>query len=141
MSKFKVGDKVKRTAPSEILEVGGVYTVEYVAGATIKVCGYGTGFAADCFELVIGNETIRKQITDAVNMLEHFKIWRNMHGYIGEGKSHQGYPLNVFLDKFYPIKTPQQLEIESIRKEQEKLAEYSEAKAKLLEQKAKIESL
>lgn len=123
MSKFKVGDKVKRTAPSEILEVGGVYTVEYVAGATIKVCGYGTGFAADCFELVIGNETIRKQITDAVNMLAFYDIWRNKDGYVSHAGSCIGVQLGDFLDKHYPLKTPQQLEIEAIRKEQEKLAE------------------
>lgn len=123
MSKFKVGDRVKRVARSDVLKVGQVYTVEsFSHSGMLRIGGYTADFDADCFELVKDNETVRKEITDAVNMLEHFKIWRNMHGYIGEGKSHQGYPLNVFLDKFYPIKTPQQLEIESIRKEQEKLA-------------------
>lgn len=123
MNKFKVGDKVRRVDPSGTLKVGEVYTVEYAADCgLLRVQGYESNFDMDCFELANDNETIRKQITDAVETLVTYKVWRNMHGYFGKDKDHKGFPLNVFLDKHYPTKTPQQLEIESIRKEQEKLA-------------------
>lgn len=123
MSKFRVGDRVKRVKASHLLKVGEIYTVEYVGDTgNIKVNGYTSYYDKDCFELVNDNETIRKQITDAVNTLAFYDIWRNKDGYVNHSSKILGDTLTEFLDKYYPTKTPQQLEIESIRKEQEKLA-------------------
>lgn len=123
MNKFKVGDRVKRVDPSETLKVGEVYTVEFVADCGIvKVSGYSQIFDVSCFELVSDNETIRKQITDAINTLAFYDIWRNKDGHVNHSSSYKRVQLEDFLDEYYPLKTPQQLEIESIRKEQEKLA-------------------
>lgn len=124
MSKFKVGDKVKRIDKSDFLTVGEVYTVTEVGNSGfMRVSGYATGFNDRCFELVIDNETIRKEITDAVRVLSRYNVWRDQYGIIGEAKNPRGSQLDAFLDAHYPLKTPQQLEIEAIRKEQEKLAE------------------
>ena len=121
MNKFKVGDRVKRVNRSGVLKVGEVYTVEYATNAgSLRVQGYEAYFDMDCFELASDNEAVRKDITDAVETLATYNVWRSFYGSIG-GKDLCSYPINVFLDKHYPIKTPQQLEIESIRKEQEKL--------------------
>lgn len=128
MNKFKVGDKVRRLNYSSTLTIGEIYIVEHIIDEDhIRVEGSESGYMSYYFELVSDNEIIRKEITDAVDILEKYEVdvvtYAGVEGRTQVSRQRGGTTtLQQFLDEHYSLKTSQQLEIESIRKEQEKLA-------------------